>query len=201
MSHSENDLPSLFRSLRPDNANLQAIAATAESEAGTRWPLLRDLSLKEPELPPALSTEERIRWKHAPDAVIDSTRKPALSLPGLSDEMAKSLEKMSGRVAPTAVRQTEPRQAAETPAHAMREAPPENNDLDVHLPHPSTERNMRLDDTAPAPEVHGTRAEPTPNPVEKKRPDVPLMQIFSRMEGKEKPVNRPSSFLIRLGKR
>lgn len=201
MPHSENDLPSLFRSLRPDNANLQALAATAESEAGTRWPLLKDLSLKEPELPPALSTEERMRWKHAPDALIDSTRKPALSLPGLSDEMAKSLEKMSRRVAPTVAQQTEPQRAAETPAPTLREVSPENNDHDAHLPPPSTKRNMGLDDTAPTSEVPVTPAELTQSPVEKKRPDVPLMQIFSRLEGIEKPVNRPSLFLIRLGKR
>jgi hypothetical protein len=100
MPQTEDDLPALFRSLRPDNSNLQAIAAGPENEAEGRWPLLKDISLRDAAVTPALTIQERENRSRTPLAGIMGKRKVPLSMPGLSNRMAKSLEKMSDGALP-----------------------------------------------------------------------------------------------------
>lgn len=96
------DLPALFRSLRPDTASFQATLDAAAHEAVQRWPLFKALSPKTPEPTPALSTEERLQWS-LQEKPPHAERKQALTRLGLSDKLTKSLDKMSGLESKTLV--------------------------------------------------------------------------------------------------
>lgn len=213
MPHPRDDLSALFRSLGSDDADFQATTNAAAQEAEQRWPLLTAVSPRKPELTPPLTAQEKQRWSSQEKAETGE-RKPALSLPGFSDKLASSLNKMSGRampVAPTSVARTAPHQLLTEPPQPARqftqEAPSDNRGslfsrLSPAVPSIALERD----------EVLGLFQKKPEEPVAVRRDvsgsarvDDSLANVFSRLEGKtdvaDKPANRPSSFLGRLGKR
>ena len=94
MSKPSDDLSALFRSLRPDESVFQENATSSVRDAQQRWPLFKAVVPQKPQDAPALTEQERQRWVSQEKPNVDA-RKPALSLPGLSDKMSKSLGKMS----------------------------------------------------------------------------------------------------------
>lgn len=213
MPHPGDDLSALFRSFGPDDANFQAATNAAAQEAEQRWPLFKAVSPRKSELTPALSAEEKQRWSSQEKAETGA-RKPALSLPGLSDKLAKSLNKMSGRTtpdAPTPVARTAPHQRLTESPQTTRQFTQET---------PSKNRGSLFSRSSPAvPSVALERDEglglfqkKSEDPVAVHRDmsgsacaDDSLASVFSRLEGKNdvvnKPTNRRSSFSGRLGKR
>ena len=97
MPKPSDDLSALFRSLRPDETVLHESSSTSAREAEQRWPLLKILAPQKPLDTPALSEQERQRWVSQEKPAI-GIRKPALSLPGLSNKMSTNLGKMSGQM-------------------------------------------------------------------------------------------------------
>lgn len=210
MAKPGDDPSTLFRSLRPDNANFQASTSAAAREAEQRWPLFKAVSPKKSEPTPALSAQERQRWssQEKPDV---SERKPALSLPGVSAKLAQGLSKMSGRAATERPAMRAERE--QSPSEAMRGAP-------KFSPEIATENRgslfSRVSAVAADEEVSnfgvglsGNRAAP-PVTAEPEMPTVAgandsLASIFNRLESKEKvadkPASRRPSFLGRLGRR
>lgn len=210
MAKPGDDPSTLFRSLRPDNANFQASTSAAAREAEQRWPLFKAVSPKKSEPTPALSAQERQRWssQERPDV---SERKPALSLPGVSAKLAQGLSKMSGRA--TTERPTMRAEREESPSEAMRSAP-------KFPPEIRTENRGSLFSRVSAVDadeevsnfgvgLSGNRAA-QPRAAEPEMPavagaDDSLASIFNRLESKEKvadkPASRRPSFLGRLGRR
>ena len=94
MSKPSDDLSALFRSLRPDESVFQENATSSVRDAQQRWPLFKAVAPQKPQDAPALTEEERQRWVSQEKPAVGA-RKPALSLPGLSDKMSESLGKMS----------------------------------------------------------------------------------------------------------
>lgn len=94
MSKPSDDLSALFRSLRPDESVFQENATSGARDAQQRWPLFKAVAPQKPQDAPALTEQERQRWVNQEKPAVRA-RKPALSLPGLSDKMSKSLDKMS----------------------------------------------------------------------------------------------------------
>lgn len=210
MAKLGDDPSTLFRSLRPDNANFQASTTAAAREAEQRWPLFKAVSPKKPQPTPALSAQERQRWssQDRPDV---SERKPALSLPGVSTKLAQGLSKMSGRAA--AERPTVRAEREKSSSEVMRSAPkfpqeiPTENrssifsrvsalgaDEEVSNHGVGLSGNRAAQSVAAEPEVPTVAAA-----------DDSLASIFNRLEGKEKVADKPASkrtsFLGRLGRR
>ncbi len=119
MSKSADDLSALFRSLGPDDSSFQATETAAAREAAQRWPLFQAVSPRKSETTPTLSAQERQRWSHQ-EQHEGGERKPALSLPGLSDKMARSLSKMSGRTTDAPMQNPARRAEPDTPPVAPR---------------------------------------------------------------------------------
>lgn len=94
MSKPSDDLSALFRSLRPDESVFQENTTSGARDAQQRWPLFKAVAPQKPQDAPALTEQERQRWVNQEKPAVRA-RKPALSLPGLSDKMSKSLDKMS----------------------------------------------------------------------------------------------------------
>ncbi|MBC7499693.1 MAG: hypothetical protein H7315_04230 [Herminiimonas sp.] len=211
MSKSADDVSRLFRSLGADNAPLLAAKKTALHEAEQRWPLFKAITPKKSDVPPALSEQEKQLWSN-PQRLEGGVRKPALSLPGLSDKLASSLGNMS------------PKRSARAIAPAPKRVP----DMPVAAPAASVTKRKGVDDTpveSMRPLFRKTSAPPmstepiddqaattlfakkTPMPIT--RPDdmtdQSLSSIFSRLGGREEPApktsDKRSSFLGRLGKR
>lgn len=214
MTKPGDDLPALFRSLGPDDAGFQASTQAAAREAEQRWPLFKAVPPQKPPVTPALSAQERQHWSSTEKSET-SERKPALSLPGLSDKLARSLGKMSGRVAADAPAQNPARRIESepppvTPPPSVRTrppiTPPDSRSI-LFSDSPKASQNVEADDsrlglfaTPAAKPSADERAAPAAEPV-----DDSLASIFSRLEEKEKPSNKStdkrSSFLSRLGKR
>lgn len=94
MSKPSDDLSALFRSLRPDESVFKENTSSGVRDAEQRWPLFKTVAPQKPQDTPALSEQERQRWR-SQEKSASSTRKPALSLPALSDKMSKGLGKIS----------------------------------------------------------------------------------------------------------
>lgn len=94
MSKPSDDLSALFRSLRPDESVSRENTSSGVRDAEQRWPLFKAVAPQKPQDTPALSEQERQRWISQEKSAA-SARKPALSLPALSDKMSKSLGKIS----------------------------------------------------------------------------------------------------------
>lgn len=213
MNHSDDDLPALFRSLKPDKADLQNDAAMSAKAAEQKWPLLRNMLPNIGELPPALTVDERLRWNSTDGAAKkNATRKPALSLPGLGEKMAKSLERMSTRVANvapphTATRAESQTACAEAPAPGERKPPPSKASTTpiALVAAPFAALNMKLDDPAPASGNLTSSLNVNSDKTEPAQAEDSLAQVFSRLEGKKNSAKRPpvksASFMGRLGKR
>lgn len=228
MPKPSEDLSALFRSLRPDESTFQESANTAAHDATQRWPLFKAVAPEKPQETPALSALERERWANQ-DKPEAGGRKPALSLPGLSDKMSKGLGKMSVRAVKKtaavkpAVRR-EPDQAAAEPVdnkpaenpRIARAAPvesavqPENRLPNATRALPA-ESDLVLGDAVPAAfEKKAPVSAPAPVSVERGEPVAgrstdSFKSIFNRLETKAvvvaKPVGNRSSFMDRLGKR
>lgn len=208
-----DDLSALFRSLGPDDANFQAATNLAAREATQRWPLLMAIAPQKQKLTPALSAQERQLWRRQEKAEVGE-RKPALSLPGSSGQMAKSLSKMSGRLTAAAVKPTVRAEAEVPPSESPHRAQEESSKMT-----PSTNRGSlfsRPPAVDPGGDMDGNGlglfASKTTEPMVAERDmavaphaDDSLASVFSRLEEKEEIVKKPadnrSSFLGRLGKR
>ena len=94
MSKPSDDLSALFRSLRPDESAFRENTSSGVRDAEQRWPLFKAVAPQKPQDVPALSEHERQRWT-SQEKSSAGTRKPALSLPALSDKMSKGLGKIS----------------------------------------------------------------------------------------------------------
>ncbi len=183
----------LFRSLKPDEESFQASASAAAREAEQRWPLFKAVSPRRQEPTPVLSAQERTLWskQERPSGL---ERKPALSLPGVSNKLAASLNMMGGRTAEGAL--------ARPPLRAERESPLQESlrGAAKFTPEPPTESRGLL----------FSRASVTQPEVEAETPasvgsDDSLAKLFNRLEGKEQAVGKSAgkrpSFLGRLGRR
>ena len=98
MPKPSDDLSALFRSLRPDESVFRENTSSGVRDAEQRWPLFKAVAPQKPQDVPALSEQERQRWTSQEKSAA-SARKPALSLPALSDKMSKGLGKISEQAA------------------------------------------------------------------------------------------------------
>ena len=223
MSKPSDDLSALFRSLRPDETIFKASTGTVARDAEQRWPIFNAVVPEKPQQTPPLTAQERQRWVNQEKPEV-SGRKPALSLPGLSDKMSKGLDKMSAwsvknaaAVKPAVRRESEnpaAERAFERPrsgliAEASRASSLENHvgtsvkTLSLELPVMSGagfdpfDKKPVVVAPVPAAEQRGLPASG--------RGDELLKSIFGRLESKThiaaKPAASRSSFLDRLGKR
>ena len=222
MSKPSDDLSALFRSLRPDETSLQEGTDTAARNAEQRWPLFRAVAPEKPHDTPQLSAQERQRWI-SQEKIETGGRKPALSLPGLSDKMSKELDKMSVRavkntasVKPAMRREPEMpvvERVAERPRTGratLQTSPPENRSspaarsLAADSNVVSSGVGVGIFDKKPAVSAPVLAASERDQPATL-RGDDSLRSTFSRLETKAEAVAKPavnrSSFLDRLGKR
>jgi len=183
----------LFRSLKPDEESFQASASAAAREAEQRWPLFKAVSPRRQEPTPVLSAQERMLWSNQerPGA---QARKPALTVPGVSNKLAMSLTKMGGRSASAGI--------ARPPLRAERESPPQETLLSAQPFAPESRSGSRglLFSKTPA-----TEADESPEKSTTVRSGDSLANLFNRLEGNErvdkKPASKAPSFLGRLGRR
>jgi hypothetical protein len=88
-------------------------------EAEQRWPLFKAVAPKKAPHTPVLTEEEKNHWNN-PEKSLAKERQPALSLPGLSVKLAKSLNKISEQTSLEAVttapkKRTTPRKTPSKP--------------------------------------------------------------------------------------
>lgn len=212
-----DDLPTLFRSLGPDDSGFKAAETAASREAAQRWPLFQTVSPSKPLTTPTLSTEDRERWSRQEKQAV-SGRKPALSLPGLSDKMAESLGRMAGPKTNAPVKNVAKR-AQPTPMPAPLPVLPvvqEQRIQPVVNVNACVEpvQNLRPPEVEPERVPWGLEV-PKDEVIEPLAPslappvatpsDNSLASIFNRLEEKQETTNRTpdtrSSFLTRMGKR
>ncbi len=96
MATQTDKLSPIFKSLHPDQAPLANVTTAAVKDAEQRWPLFRAIAPVRPPAVPVLTDEERVS-RAASKAAADVQRTPALSLPGLNEQLAQGLSKMAGR--------------------------------------------------------------------------------------------------------
>ena len=223
MSKPNDDLSALFRSLRPDETIFQESTSTVARDAEQRWPLFKAVAPEKPQETPALTAQERQRWVNQEKPEV-SGRKPALSLPGLSDKMSKGLDKMSAwsvkntAAVKPAVRREPASPAAERIFERPRSAPiaqaPEAGPIENRIvtaaktlsggPAGVSGAGFGPFDKKPAVVAPVPAVEERGLPAVS-RGDDSLKSIFGRLESKThvaaKPPGGRSSFLDRLGKR
>lgn len=210
MPSYEDDLPTLFRSLKPDPSALLNDTAINAKEAGQKWPLLRNISAQNRDLPPALSSEERLSWTVSESAANNSATKPALSRHGLGEKIASGLGKMSARTASVASQpalrdeapareSSTPMKAAHSPAETTPQVPPSKQNESTQRPSITSVSAVATESASHQPSIAPFRTA-GPAPAQES-----LAQVFHRLEGKAKPAPpRPTkspSFLGRLGRR
>lgn len=220
MSKPSDDLSALFRSLRPDETTFHTSTGTVARDAEQRWPLFKAVAPQKSQATPPLSAQERQRWINQEKPEV-GVRKPALSLPGLSDKMSKGLDRMSVRaVTNTAAVQSGARKEAENPV-AERAVERPGNIWAALPPTASPTGNRASAARAFASESVGVVGEPglglfgkkaaglAPVLAERQPPatgrvDDALKSMFNRLETKSEVVAKSagnrSSFLDRLGK-
>lgn len=159
MSKPSNDLSALFRSLRPDETVFQESTGSIARDAEHRWPLFNAIAPSKPQETPALSAQERQRWV-SQEKPSNGVRKPALSLPGLSDKMSRGLDKMSLRsAAGTSVVKPAVRRASET--SMIEAAPDRSSERSLHARsapasvEPPETRDSNVGRGFPAPQASG----------------------------------------------
>ena len=223
MSAGQN-LSTVFRSLGADDSAFMARTKASALEAEQRWPLFRAVAPKKPEDTPLLTEQDRANW-NSQEKPQGRERKKTLSVPGLSEKLAKSLEKISAETSreimspkhktrigktigpsrfapapePVAVFTPEPQ---EIPSMLFRSAPQVPAPFFAEQVAPAAQGLFgRLSTTEP---VSG----PAPvMPFEAAPPgDDSLRGIFARIVGEKAveaaPAVKPrSAFLGRLGKR
>lgn len=203
----------LFKSLGADDAKIQASTKNGAHEAEQRWPIFKAISPTTPAPTVALSDEERAHWnrQEKPDT---GSRKPALSMPGLSNKLASGLSKLNGAtVSPSAfgpvTRQTATPSRPAKPAVSRIGAHTAGSEH-VESTRPLFSRNAVSE--ASEDEIPGTglfaKKVVESLPAERDLPDTggdqSLSGIFGRLEGKvetvKKPASKRTSFLGRLDK-
>ncbi len=213
MAKFGEDPSSLFRSLRPDDASFQASTAAAAREAEQRWPLFKTISPKKPAPTPALSIEERHHWS-SDDRPSTEERKRALSVPGVSNKLAKSLSRMVTRPLPAATEQPSPLPAKRSLAGEAEGTSPKlvqkisGRDRDGLFAKAASAIPTRQGHES-VKQPFGRIASPTAAPGAEMPVTTPadnsLSSIFKRLEKGEKavakPVRRQSTLMGRLGKR
>ena len=223
MSKPADNLSALFRSLGPDDTEFRANTHALAQEAEQRWPLFKAVPPRKPEITPILSAQERQRWD-IPDRIDNGARKPALSLPGFSDKLARSL----GRIAEQAeeAAQAANRKISASPRPALSPVPREVQPAPLPVAalaktSPTSTDNVGLglfgkinavastpaavapsDSGGVIPGLFGAPAEVANTPPS----SGTLASVFSRLEGNDKPathkaIEKRPSFLDRLGKR
>ena len=225
MPKSNDDLSALFRSLRPDETTFQESINSVAHDAEQRWPLFKAVAPEKPPEAPALSALDRQRWVN-PDKPQAGGRKPALSLPGLSDKMSMGLNKMSSRPVQNtasvkiAVRREPDNSAVEHVVERPRKVHPslvlKDNAPDPRAPVAaktlSDESPVTAGRSAGSGAIDQKLVSAPPAPVDTQRDpsagdrsDESFKSIFSRLKSKSEAVSKPlgnlSSFLDRLGKR
>ena len=221
MPKSADDLSALFRSLGPDDSSFQATETAAARDAEQRWPLFQAVSPSKSAITPTLSAEERESWAQQ-EKQVGGERKPALSLPGLSEKLAKSLGRMAGPKSDSdapvknLAKRTQPSPSPPPPPPPViprvseASAPKKKTTSARSKPAP----NLLMPALEPDGHasvldvVNSAASEPTaPSPVslKPKLSDDSLASIFSRLEEKSETISKTSdkksSFLTRLGKR
>lgn len=98
MPKFDGSMSRLFNSLGADDTAFRKEAATAVRDAEQRWPLLKELNLKQPAQAPALTAQDRQNRVHTGRPATD-TRKQSLSLPVAGRKLADGLRRMSPLVA------------------------------------------------------------------------------------------------------
>lgn len=212
MPKPADDLSALFRSLGPDDSSFKATETAAAREAAQRWPLFQAVSPRKPDATPQLSAQERQRWSHQ-EQPEGAERKPSLSLPGLSDKMARSLGKMSGRTTDAPMQNPARRAEPDTPPVAQRSlrSPPQMTTMESRsaLFSTSPQASQNLESQGSGLGLFGSTAggfmASRLSASEATHADDSLAGVFSRLEEKpqviDKPSDKKSSFLSRLGKR
>lgn len=213
MPKHHSEMSGLFRSLQPDDSGIQAAEQAAAHDAEERWPLFKAISPGAPPATPALSDDDRARWRNQPPP--DSAeQRGALSLPGLGHKLADGLARMSQRGAGTTLAAaTLPpvpeKKRPPAPASAVsRAAPPAPVNSGKRLsPAPVASASPKTLTTAPgffkaASSPAGGPPRETSIPADK---GDSLAEIFGRLEGPKNNAstakNKHSSFLSRLGRR
>lgn len=212
----EDALPALFGSLRPDKSKLLSDAALSAKEAEQKWPLLRSASPKGREQLPPLSSEERQNWSATTSAVKHEAPKPALSVPGMGEKMARGLEKLSSKKTKSvasanigAQAETQPMDVSSSASTAQVMAPKSRK---VPTPPPVdpsqvpfTQANPLTANSVPVPASKPALTSTTLEQPKQATGEESLAQVFSRLEKRSKPPQKPpakpTSFLGRLGKR
>ena len=96
MASQADKLSPIFKSLRPNEAPLASVATAAGKDAEQRWPLFRAIAPVKPSAAPSLTEEEKTN-RASSKTTAGSQRAPALSMPGLNEQLAQGLSKMVGR--------------------------------------------------------------------------------------------------------
>lgn len=214
MPKHHSEMAGLFRSLQPDDSGIQAAEQAAAHDAEERWPLFKAMSPGAPAATPALSDDDRARWRNQP---LPDRAEPrgGLSLPGLGHKLADGLARMSQRGAGTtlaaaALPPVPEKKRPPAPASAVpRAAPPAPADRGKRLPAaPVASASPKTLASAPG-FLKAAAASPAGGPPRER--SIPadngdsLAEIFSRLEGKKNdartPKSKHSSFLSRLGRR
>ncbi len=221
---SGQNLSTLFRSLGADDSAFTARTKASALEAEQRWPLFRAVAPKKPEDTPLLTEQDRANW-NTQEKPAGRERKKTLSVPGLSEKLAKSLEKISAETSREVMSPKRKTRSGKTVGPARFELAPEP--VPVFAPEPQEIPSMLFRSVPPAP-APVVAEQPTPvsqglfgrlsveAPASPLAPmvsantappsDDSLSGIFARIVG-EKPVEAPpavkprSAFLGRLGKR
>lgn len=224
-----NKLSTLFRSLGPDEAPLQASKTAALQDAEQRWPLFKAVAPRSAAQTPPLSETDRQRWSNPARPNSSAAAKAPITLPSFSGKLAHGLAKISEQSTASAGRSAPSRTAAKlfpgepvapvaaravpaaSKAPAARRAAPAPAEpvatkgflaALANKPEPAPPAKTTRSKQAAKPESFLAKfAEPAPSAA----PDS-LSAVFGRIEGKQQastPNNTKAkpSFLSRLGKR
>jgi len=214
MLEPNHNLSALFRSLGPgDEKNSQLPRTVTAPKTEQEWPLFKAVLPMKPEPTAPLTPQEKNIWR-AQEGVKSEMPKPALSMPGLSSKLAKSLSEISGQVA---------QETAHPAVHAASQTEPE-----IQIPGNARETLPETLSEVSTPDLVETSA--LPERHEERAPGLGLFQnlqaepmlaqgdaattgkgsdflanVFNRLEAKEKVITKPtekrSSLMNRLGKR
>lgn len=123
MATQADKLSPIFKSLHPDEAPLANVATAVVKEAEQRWPLFRAIAPVRPAAAPVLTEDERVN-RAGSKISVGTQRAPALTLPGLNEQLAQGLSKMAGRKSPprtgTRTKAKAPARAAATPVESSQ---------------------------------------------------------------------------------
>lgn len=94
MSKFEGSMSRLFNSLGADDTTSRAQSIAAAREAEQRWPLLKGLDVSVVRTAPPVTEEDR-QNRSSVERTAAASRRPLLTVPGLSHKLADGLRRMS----------------------------------------------------------------------------------------------------------